>query len=79
MRTITRATFTTIKTEGGILPADLLQRIAEGRDLDGLSPEDYHLYAGERLNEAINRAWNRCLGAWQAFDTQRVALPDSDR
>jgi len=79
MRTIARTTFTTVKTEGGILPADLLQRIAEGRDLEGLRPEDYHLYAGERLNEAINRAWNRCLGAWQAFDAQRARLPEADR
>jgi len=79
MKTISRTTFTTVKTEGGILPADLLQRIAEGRDLEGLRPEDYHLYAGERLNEAINRAWNRCLGAWQAFDAQRARLPEADR
>ena len=79
MKTIARTTFTTIKTEGGILPADLLQRITEGRDLEGLRPEDYHLFAGERLNEAINRAWNRCLGAWQAFDAQRARLPESDR
>ncbi len=80
MKTISRTTFTTVKTEGGILPADLLQRIAEGRDLDGLRPEeDYHLFPGERLNEAINRAWNRCLGAWRAFDAQRARLPESDR
>ncbi|HOU14101.1 MAG TPA: hypothetical protein PKZ84_13395 [Anaerolineae bacterium] len=79
MRTVARTTFTTIKTEGGILPADLLQRIAEGRDLEGLRPEDYHLFPGERLNEAISRAWNRCLGAWQAFDAQRARLPESDR
>jgi hypothetical protein len=30
MKTISHTTFTTVKTEGGILPADLLQRIAEG-------------------------------------------------
>ena len=80
MKTISRTTFTTVKTEGGILPAGLLQRIAEGRDLEGLRPEDdYHLFPGERLNEAINRAWNRCLGAWRAFDAQRARLPESDR
>jgi len=80
MKTISRTTFTTVKTEGGILPADLLQRIAEGRDLEGLRPEDdYHLFPGERLNEAINRAWNRCLDAWRAFDAQRARLPESDR
>ena len=80
MKTISRTTFTTVKTEGGILPADLLQRIAEGRNLEGLRPEDdYHLFPGERLNEAITRAWNRCLGAWRGFDAQRARLPESDR
>ncbi len=80
MKTISRTTFTTVKTEGGILPADLLQRIAEGRNLEGLRPEDdYHLFPGEQLNEAVNRAWNRCLGAWRAFDAQRARLPEADR
>jgi hypothetical protein len=78
MHTLTRTTFTTVKTEGAILPADLLQRIADGRGLDGLRPEDYHLAPTERLNEAINRAWNRCLGVWQSFDEQRARLPETD-
>ena len=29
MQTVSRTNFTTVKTEGAILPADLLQRIAE--------------------------------------------------
>ena len=78
MQTISRSTFTTVKTEGGLLPADLLQRIVDGADLDGLRPEDYHLLPTERLNEAINRAWNRCLGAWTAFDEQRQNLAASN-
>jgi hypothetical protein len=78
MQTIARSSFTTVKTEGGLLPADLLQRIAEGREVEGLRPEDYHLLPGERLNEAINRAWNRCLGAWLSFDEQRRKLPATD-
>ncbi|MCB0159657.1 MAG: hypothetical protein KDD83_16100, partial [Caldilineaceae bacterium] len=78
MQTISRSSFTTVKTEGGLLPADLLQRIADGGDLPGLRPEDYHLLPGERLNEAVNRAWNRCLGAWLNFDEQRRGLSEAD-
>lgn len=78
MQTVSRTTFTTVKTEGAILPADLLQRVAEGRDLDGLRPEDYHLLPTERLNEAVNRSWNRCLSAWASFDQARRNLPESD-
>lgn len=79
MQTVSRTTFTTVKTEGAILPAELLQRIAAGDSrLPGLTPADYHLFAGERLNEAINRSWNRCLGAWTGFDEQRQRLSESD-
>lgn len=74
MQTISRSNFTTVKTEGAILPADLLQRTAAG-DLDGLQPEAHHLAPNERPNEAINRAWNRCLGVWRSYNDQRQNLP----
>lgn len=70
--------FITVQTEGGILPADLLQRIVEGdRDLGGLRPEDYHL-SGERLNEAITRSWIRMQAAWPAFRAALARLPEGD-
>lgn len=31
MQTVSRSNFTTVTTEGAILPADLLQRIADGQ------------------------------------------------
>lgn len=76
MKTRSGSIFSTIISEGGLLPTDLLQRISEGdNDLDGLRPETYHLLAGERLNEAINRSWNRLLGAWQTFKRHLETLP----
>ena len=84
MRQKHRETFITIKTEGALLPVEILQRIAEGdRDLDGLFPESYHLSKNEKLNEAINRAWNRCEGAWRSFQAaaregcQKLGTPNS--
>ena len=78
MRTKTRDTFTTIRTEGAILPPDLLARISDGdKDLGGLRREDYHL-SGEELNEAISRSWNRLLGVWTAFDDRRETLPEGE-
>lgn len=60
--------FVTVRTEGAILPPDLLQSITGGDDqLAGLSPGDYHLARGERLNEQINRSWNRLIGIWSGF------------
>lgn len=74
-----RDIFTTIRTEGNLLPVDLLQRVAEGdKGLDGLSPEAYHIGENERLNEVINRAWKRCKTTWAAFRKEYRNLPDSD-
>ncbi|WP_051273673.1 Eco57I restriction-modification methylase domain-containing protein [Desulfotruncus alcoholivorax] len=79
MQTQQKDVFTTIRTEGAILPPDLLQRIVKGdRELDGLAPEDYHLAKGERLNEAINRSWNRLQGVWAAFKAALEKLPPDD-
>ncbi|MCA9037406.1 MAG: N-6 DNA methylase [Planctomycetaceae bacterium] len=79
MRTRSRNPFTTVTTAGLLLPVDLLTRVVEGDpDLKGLSPKDYHLRSGERLNEAASRAWNECLAAWKSFRKKFGALPASD-
>lgn len=66
--------FTTIRSEGGLLPTDLLARVREaGSGLPGTAPEAYHLVPGEKLNEAITRSWNRLIGAWRAFADERGA------
>jgi hypothetical protein len=74
-----RDLFTTIRTEGGLLPADLLQRLVQrDKDLQGLDDVSYHLVAGERLNERISQSWKRLLGAWNAFRPAADALPERD-
>src|SRR2546425_2379330 len=71
--------FTTVRSEGAILPVDLLQRIAQGDpNLNGLTPETYNLLKTEKLNEAINRSWNRLLSAWTAFKAAQDKLPVKD-
>ncbi len=78
MRARARDTFTTVSTEGAILPPDLLARIAENdKDLDGLDPASYHL-AGESLSEAISRSWNRLQGVWTAFQAHREVLSEKE-
>jgi hypothetical protein len=75
----TQDTFQTVKTEGAILPADLLRRIVDGdTDVPGLSAEDYHLAKSERLNEVATRAWNRLQGTWEGFKAAMAKLPESD-
>lgn len=79
MQTRSRNYFTTVSTEGSILPPDLLQRILDyDRSLDGLKPEDFHMGNNERLNEAINRSWNRLRGVWSSFIKGLKKFPASD-
>ena len=71
--------FTTIRSEGALLPPDLLQRIVEGdRKVPGLTPEAYHLVGNEKLNEAVSRSWNRLLGVWAVFQAGASALKPTD-
>lgn len=78
MQARTKELFTTIRTEGAILPADLLQRISEGRDLDGLKPDSYHLIKGQKLNEVINHSWLVITAAWKAFRESLEKLLPTD-
>lgn len=72
--------FTTVRTEGGLLSRDLLERVAAGdKTLAGMSPEAYHLAPSEKLGEAITRSWNRLVGAWEAFSEQLAALPADEK
>ena len=71
--------FPTVHTEGILLPPDILARIAEPKSgLEGLAPADYHLPEGERVNEAVNRSWNRLLPLWANFQTALKELPEND-
>jgi hypothetical protein len=71
--------FTTVRSEGSILPVDLLQRVATADpSLAGLAPDNYYLLKTEKLNEAINRSWNRLLNAWGAFKSAQDKLPEKD-
>ena len=69
--------FQTIRSEGGLLPLDLLRRVLDPRSgISGNAPEDYGLPAGERLNEAITQSWNRLRKHWVEFSEVAESLPD---
>lgn len=72
-------TLTAVRTEGGLLPPDLLERIRSlDAELPGLRPEDYGLAPGERLNDAIVRSWTRLNGLWATFADRLDRAPDSE-
>ena len=71
--------YTAVRTEGALLPPDLLTRIAEGDpELPGLRPEDYGLASGERIGDAIVRSWTRLNGVWQLFADKLDNAPDGE-
>src|SRR3954468_12048796 len=68
-----------VRSEGGLLPAAVLARVAGlARALGGLAVSDFHLAPNERLGEAIARSWARLTAAWDAFSADRDGLPASD-
>ena len=68
-----------VRTEGGLLPADLLERVrALDKKLPGLNESDYGLGRGERFGEAITRSWNQMLGLWVAFDGELAKASPND-
>ncbi|MHB1414442.1 MAG: Eco57I restriction-modification methylase domain-containing protein, partial [Chloroflexota bacterium] len=75
----TTAAFPTVRSEGGLLPPDLLTRIVAGDpDLAGLTPEDYGLPAKMRLGEATSRAWARARAYWTGFQAAREGLSERE-
>ena len=68
-----------VRTEGGLLPPDLLAKIAAAdKGVPGLADADFGLPTGDRLREAITRSWNRLVGAWAALTAVRVGAEPSD-
>ena len=71
---------TTIKVAGGLLPPQLLERIAAGDStLVGTAAADFHEENTVALNQAINRAWSVLTARWATFRPQLAQLPESDR
>ena len=71
--------FQTIRSEGGLLPPDLLRRVIDPKaKLEGTRPEDYGLPKGERLNEVITQSWNRLRKHWGEFRAAAALLPEGE-
>lgn len=74
-----KSALTAVRSEGGLLPAEFLERLAAAdNSLPGLTPADYHLGPRERLGEAINRSWSQLLGSWASFRDALAKTPDGD-
>ncbi|SKA35367.1 Type I restriction-modification system methyltransferase subunit [Marinactinospora thermotolerans DSM 45154] len=68
----TALAFTAVTTVGGLLPADMLLRIAEARDLPGATSADYGLPASVPVHDEAERAWEYLKPLWRDL---RAVLP----
>ncbi|MFD4911610.1 Eco57I restriction-modification methylase domain-containing protein [Streptomyces virginiae] len=64
--------FTAVTPVGGLLPSDMLLRIAEARNLPGTKPADYGLPASVPVRNEAERAWEYLKPLWRDL---RAALP----
>ena len=64
--------YATISVEGGLLPPDLLDRIAtDDNSISGQKPADFGLSAGRRLPDEIQRTFSDARVHWDSF-TRRL-------
>ncbi len=74
---MSRRPFSAVRTEGGLLPQDLLARIQAGDStLAGTKARSYHLGPHERIGEAVNRSWTRLVATWHAFQDALAKQPE---
>ncbi|MGC9495645.1 Eco57I restriction-modification methylase domain-containing protein [Streptomyces sp. WG7] len=75
--------FTAVHTVGGLLPADMLVRISEGRDVPGSKPADYGLPSSRSVRDEAERSWEYLKPLWRDLrkhlpEDRETGLPASD-
>ncbi|MFJ8399134.1 Eco57I restriction-modification methylase domain-containing protein [Streptomyces microflavus] len=74
MSAVTRnQVFTAVHTVGGLLPADMLVRISEGKDVPGSKPSDYGLPSSRSVRDEAERSWEYLKPLWREL---RKHLPE---
>ena len=69
--------YTAIRSEGGLLPYDLLDEILT-ETAPGQKPADFGLPKGRRLSDEIQRVWSDAQELWSRFKAGREKLSEKD-
>jgi hypothetical protein len=67
--------YSTIRIEGSILSADILDKIEQG-DIGGQSPKDFGFDTHIKVKDEIAKAWADAHALWQIFKHQREKAPE---
>ncbi|WP_399892157.1 Eco57I restriction-modification methylase domain-containing protein [Streptomyces sp. BBFR51] len=65
--------FTAVHTVGGLLPADMLVRISEGKDVPASKPADYGMPSSRSVRDEAERSWEYLKPLWRDL---RKHLPE---
>jgi hypothetical protein len=69
--------FSTILTEGGLLPADLLDQIANA-EIEGQEPSDFGSNSKQSISDMAARSWQYASAKWSDFQYHLSQLHESE-
>ncbi len=70
--------FSAVHTVGGLLPADMLVRISEGRDVEGSRPADYRAFGSRSVQDEAERHWDYLRSVWAELRGHLPVAPEAD-
>ena len=70
--------FSAVHTVGGLLPADMLVRISEGKDVPGSRPTDYRVIGRRSVRDEAERHWDYLRSVWTELRDRLPAAPDAE-
>ncbi|EHY91211.1 Eco57I restriction-modification methylase domain-containing protein [Saccharomonospora azurea] len=79
MSAVTRnQVFSAVHTVGGLLPADMLARISEGKDVSGSLPSDYRVVGSRSVSDEAERHWDYLRSVWAELRRKLPRAPESE-
>ncbi|MCQ6555437.1 N-6 DNA methylase [Streptomyces sp. C10-9-1] len=70
--------FSAVHTVGGLLPADMLLRIADGKDVKGSAPADYQVIGARSVRDEAERHWDYLKSVWRELREKLPVVPDAE-
>nr|WP_062338849.1 DNA methyltransferase [Herbidospora sakaeratensis] len=78
MSAVTRnQVFSAVHTVGGLLPADMLLRISEGKDVIGSKPADYKVIGSRSVRDDAERHWDYLKSVWKELRGKLPVAPEA--
>lgn len=67
-----------IHTVGGLLPADMLTRIRDGKDVKGSQPVDYRVVGKRSVRDDAERRWDYLKAVWRELRERLPVAPEAE-